>query len=54
MHGLTLVGGGGSDDFVVGVESVDDLGPGGGHTCSCGLPVQSAVLRVVHNVGRHL
>jgi hypothetical protein len=37
VHGLTLVGGG--SEFVVGVESVHYLGPGGGHTGSCCLSV---------------
>jgi hypothetical protein len=37
VHGLTLVGGG--SEFVVGVESMHYLRPGGGHTGSCCLSV---------------
>jgi len=51
---LTLVGGGGSDSLVVGVDSIDYLGPWRGHTGSSGLSVQSTVLRVVHSVRCHL
>lgn len=54
VHSLSLFGGGGSDALVVGVESMDYLGPWRGHAGSSGLSVQSAVLRVVHSVWCHL
>jgi hypothetical protein len=54
MHSLSLFGGGGSDALVLGVESMDYLGPWRGHTGSSGLSVQSSVLRVVHSVRCHL
>lgn len=53
VHGLALIGRR-SDDFIVSVESVHDLGPRRGHACSSCLSVQGTVLRVVHGVRRHL